>query len=438
MKFKLLLGFLLLSGCKSTGDYDVSASNVSRDPKSIDWHKNSELTNAPIVKKDCVENACPSDPAYELGLEKEFWRHVQREDFRGMEAWYTKTDAYTKYSSSRQARPRQMGRLHMLLQFSQGMLLLEEDLHKLVPDVNDILSSRDETLRAQKMANIAYEKSLKYLLTSLSHGVKANGLIPDDLNARTVLLVVGSFTQGAMPELFSIKGLTGPKSYVQTMYGPTCANIPKDQRSIFGELCYPNGLMGPRGDSYKDCRDRESCKNVGSGNEGLLAGAMSLVSMENQIGATTFLNMLGDGPGPNQLANCDSYWCAVNNPKDPNAPVPEATSLTPFKKIGSLLAIAEAYGKVGKLDKMEKTLTAVRKEADRLNYPAMDMIERVEKSLHGGDPARGIPDVLTAWKNPDRKKDILGLFQFPFPVSVRKGNCMSCHYGGVLPDRIKY
>ena len=433
-----LIVLFLLSACKTTLPSGQAALAGANSSVTIDWSKNSELTNAAIVHHSCDEKLCETSPAYELGLEKEFWRHVHREDFRGMESWYEKSDKYVRLSSDREKRPAQMGRLNMLLGFSQGMLLLELDLQTLVPLINDFLTTSDEKLRSQRIADIAQFKGIKYLLAAIIHDVKANELLPHDLNARTLLLVVGSFSQGAMPEILGLKGLTGPKAYIRTLYGPSCVEIPKQSRGIFGDLCYDRGLMGPTPDSYKGCVNQESCAEIGAGTEGLLAGAMSMVSMQDHVGAKTLLRMLGDGERADQIASCDSYWCSVNHPQDPSAPVPEATSLTPFKKIGSLLAVAEAYGKVGDLKKMEHVLKAARAEASRLNYPVMEMIERVEASLHGGDPKHNVPDVLKAWKNPDPRKDILGVFQFPFPVSVRKGNCVSCHYGGVLPARVQY
>jgi hypothetical protein len=442
MRALWMMGFLTLAGCSSNDAAHLESAEA--DPpaaaaSSIDWSKNSELTTAPIVRKSCVKDACPTDPAYEMGLEKEFWRHIHQEDYDGMSAWYDKTVAYVEHSSERSRRARQIGRLYKLLAFSQGMMILRYDLHELALPVNTLLAARDLGSVQDEWKQAVGHPAIPHLLRGLGHGVTANRILPNDKNAQTVLLVVGSFAQAAMPAgLLGFQGMTGLQAYVNTLYGPTCKDIKQDYRFIFGDRCYDKGLMGPGRDAYKTCVDAKSCDEVGTGPEGLIAGAMSLVMLNGKGGAQRMLDMLGDGPGDDEIAGCDSYWCSVINPKDPNAPVPEATALTPFKKIGSLLAIAEAYGKVGKLAKMDRVLEAVRAEARRLNYPHTRMIDRVEASLKGGSAELGVEDLLAAWSKPDPKKDILGSVQFPLPVSGRQGNCASCHYGGVLPDRITY
>lgn len=404
--------------------------------EGIDWHHHSDLTRASIVPDQCAAAGCASDGRYELSLEKEFWRHVHLEDFRGMEAWYEKTKSYVAWNRESSQRPRQMGRLQMLLGFSQGMLLLEQDLHSIVPALNGLLRLSDPISRQRQLDEILRFKGVKFLIQSLQHNLAANKLIPDDLNARTVLLVVGSFVQAAMPEIGPFTALTGAEAYRNTLYGPTCRSIPSSLRGIFDHLCFDNGLMGPTMDAYQQCVDAQSCREVGAGTEGFVAGAMSLVMLHDLAGASTMVTMFGDEASSEKVANCESYFCRENHPNDPQTTWPEATSLTPFKKIGTLLTIAEAYGKLGKLEKMDLVFDAVRQEADRLNYPVTGMIDRVWLSLHGGDVSRGIPDILAAWKNPAPEKDILGLVQFPLPISGKRGNCVSCHYAGVLPDRI--
>lgn len=445
----LMIGLFQLSlslvSCKSMRLQQTAAElsalkGATHQSPQINWSTNSELTSASIVTKECTIDNCISDPKYELGLEKEYWRHVHREDYAGMEAWQKKAKDYTKYSSERSTRVKQIARLTKLMAFGGGMMLLKYDLHEMVPDLNAILKAKDIQSVDKELKRTLSHPGIGHLMKALGSAIVANKLAPEDTNAQTVLLVIGTFAQAVLPPNFpGFEGLTGIQAYKNTIFGPSCRDItPENQQNIFGGLCFKNGLMGPGGEAYKSCVDKESCSKVGTGTEGLLSGAMSLVMLHNQVGAEHALTMLGDGPGDDQIALCDSYWCSFNNYNNPNAPLPEATAIAPFKKIGSLLSIAEAYGKVGNLNKMERVLKSLRMEAKRLNYPYMQHIERVESSLKGGDSGLGIPDMLKTWKNPQHSKDILGAVQFPLPMSGRSGNCVSCHYGGVLSSNFKY
>lgn len=64
---------------------------------------------------------------------------------------------------------------------------------------------------------------------------------------------------------------------------------------------------------------------------------------------------------------------------------PGTADRLPFKRIINLLAIAEAYGKVGNIGRMDVALKEAYDEARRLKYPFMEHIRRIDISLHGGD-----------------------------------------------------
>jgi hypothetical protein len=269
----------------------------------------------------------------------------------------------------------------------------------------------------------------------LRYSIKASGAIPEDANARTFMMGIGGFAQAALPR---VAGVTGIDATMRTYFGPSCQGMPGLLRSQLDGLCRDEGLMGPGEEAYLDCHDAESCARVGTGTEGLIAGSMALSMMHDPRHVARMLTMLGDGPGDDQVALCESYWCTFNNPNDPEAPYPEATSIAPFKRIGALLIIAEAYGKQGETRKMEQALAAAYDEGRRLRYPFMERIRVVDVSLHGGDEALGVPDVVSAWANPVPARDFMGEVQFPLPVSGRGGACASCHFGGVMNEKVRY
>jgi hypothetical protein len=361
-----------------------------------------------------------------------------------MDAWLKKTKDYVTYSSDRLSRVKQIARLTKISAFGHGMMLLKHDFQELVPDLKTLLKAKDPARIAKdfpdEFKRVVRHPATSHLVAGLSSAVKANTLAPTDTNAQTLLLVLGSFAQATMPaNIFGFKGLTGEQAYRNSLYGPSCRDISSNfQKDLFASRCYQHGLMGPSPESYKTCVDKESCEKVGTGTEGILSGAMSLVMLHGHDNAKQMLTMLGDGPSDDQIAHCNSYWCSFNNYNDPKAPLPEATAIAPFKKIGALLVIAEAYGKVGQLKKLDIALKSVREEAKRVNYPFMKMIDRVEASLKGGNRALGVPDILEIWNQPQSEKNLLGAVQFPLPISGRSGNCVSCHFGGVLSNKFQY
>jgi hypothetical protein len=400
-----------------------------------DWSSHSELTHAPEAEHSCTWRACPRSPEYELALEKEFWGHVQRDDHAGMSRWLLKTETYTNHRSSRGDRLAQTGRLWMLVAAGHTLRFNGYDLHRVVPLINALETGA--VLRMFSALGDGFQDipALTHLTKALRYSIKASGAIPGHANARTFLMGIGGFAQAALPR---VAGVTGMDAALRTYFGPSCRGMPGVLRSQLGGLCRDEGLMGPGEAAYQDCQDAESCAKVGTGTEGLIAGSMALAMMHDPRHVKRMLTMLGDGPGDDQVALCESYWCTFNNPNDPEAPYPEATSIAPFKRIGALLIIAEAYGKQGETRKMEQVLEAAYAEGRRLRYPFMERIRAVDASLHGGDAAAGIPDVVSAWTNPVPARDFMGEVQFPLPVSGRGGACASCHFGGVMNETVRY
>jgi hypothetical protein len=202
-------------------------------------------------------------------------------------------------------------------------------------------------------------------------------------------------------------------------------------KKIFGSVCTENGLIGPGPTAYLNCQDEESCAQVGNGLLETFFGAASLLyRMYDHDMVKTYLKMAGDGD--NSPAICRTNWCQDVHPREPEASIPEKSSATPFKRIINLLAIAEAYGKVGNIERMDVALKETYDEARRLKYPFMDHIRRIDISLHGGDKTENVPDIRERWANRDPRLDTMGSLQLPFPLSATEKPCASCHFGGVL------
>lgn len=400
-----------------------------------DWARHSELTHAPEVEHLCSWWSCQRSADYELGLEKEFWGHVQRDDHEAMASWLQKTETYTNHRSNGGDRLAQTGRLWMLVAAGHTMLFNRYDLHRVLPLINALESGAVLGILTGLGSGFQDIPAIGHLAKALRYSIKASRAIPEHRNARTFLLGIGGFAQAALPH---VAGVTGMSATLRTYFGPSCQGMPGVVRSQLSDLCQDEGLMGPGETAYEDCVDAESCARIGTGTEGLIAGSLALAMMHDPSHVQRMLTMLGDGAEDDQVASCESYWCAFNNPNDPEASYPEATSIAPFKKIGALLVIAEAYGKLGETKKMEQVLAAASAEGRRLAYPFMERIRAVDISLHGGDATLGIPDVLGAWASPVPARDFMGEVQFPLPVSGRAGACAACHFGGVLNETVRY
>ncbi|MFW7378429.1 MAG: hypothetical protein ACOH5I_06465 [Oligoflexus sp.] len=400
-----------------------------------DWANHSELTHAPEARHTCNLVSCPRSADYELALEKEYWRHIQHEDIAGMQEWINKTTYYTTHWSHRQEYLKQKGRLWMLVAGGHTLLFNQYDLHSLVPVINNL--RQGEILAVLKGSSQAFKQTpaLYHLAESVHWAIKANQQLPDSRNAQTFLLGIGAFAQAALPPVL---GVTGRQAMMNTFYGPSCQDFPQWLQSLLGDVCAELGLIGPDSNAHRRCVDQDSCLEVGAGTEGLFAGALTQVMMHDPHMVASALDMMGDGPGSDQVALCDNYWCPFNNPNDPAANLPEATSIAPFKRIGGLMAIAEGYGKHGELAKMDRVLKEAYREAERLNWPFIDLLEDVDVSLHGGDAERDIPDILAAWANPEPTNDFMGEMQLPLPVSVGARSCAGCHFGGVMNEEVRY
>jgi hypothetical protein len=177
---------------------------------------------------------------------------------------------------------------------------------------------------------------------------------------------------------------------------------------------------------------------VGTGTEGFTAAAMAMLLFRDHDIVQKGLTILGDGPAENEIALCDSFLCTYNNPNEPKSKNPDASSIAPFKRLGVMLAIAEGYGKLGKTTKMMRVLRETRAIAEKVGWPRIALLDKVEASLTGGNPGKNIPDILTAWNNPNPEKDFAGEIQFPLPVSTGQGACSGCHYGGVMSRSVAY
>lgn len=405
---------------------------------AIDWSKNHTMFQAPDAVLACTPSACPSSAAYELALEKEFWRNVQTDNYLKMHGWLAKTQTYVLQSQDRANRPVQIGRLRKLSAFGSTMIYTLYDLHPMVPSLRKIQPQTSLPQFKGELIKILGSKEANgvlYLLSSISEAMNSLILVPQDRNALTFLLSVGGFAQAAMAPF---PGYTGVKAFENSMIGPTCQDLKIKDPVLRETACKPYGLLGTAWDSYKQCTSEKICAPLGTGTEGFTAGAMALTLFHDPKMVQRGLDILGDGPGEDNVALCDSFLCTYNNPNDPQAAVPEATSIAPFKRLGVMLTIAEGYGKLGKIQKMQRVLRAARAEGNRLGWPRMALLDRVETSLTGGDTQSGIPDLLSLWAKPDPAQDFAGEIQFPLPLSARRGACSGCHYGGVMSRSVKY
>ena len=390
-----------------------------------DWRNHSELTSAPVVD-DCSKNHCVRSASYELALEKEYWRHVQADDTKGMVAWLKKMKKYTEASSHKDKYLRQKGRLWMLGAGGHTMLFAEYDIHKLVPLVNSIVDVRLFRTVPSFLSSLGTLPALQHLKESIRLSTKANQNIPEHLNGQTFFTGIMGFAQFALSDV-----LGGNQAALNTIYGPSCESVPpRLQKILLGGLCFEKGAMGPLRDSYLECYDDESCKKVGTGTEGIVASILTLGMLHDESLVRSGLEALGDDPESNKIANCDAFWCHFSSPNNEKSRLPEATSIAPFKTVVMLLAIAEMYGKLGETDKVARSFAAARREAERLEWPFMHRIAEIEEKLlkKGG--------LQEQWSNSEGFKDHLGSVQFPLP-EYGKG-CKGCHFGGVLPDHVDY
>lgn len=435
----VLLG--LLSSCGPRDDEKTIASKVSAasSPKlvsaveeSFDWSQNTALLDAPIVEMTCTRARCTPSVDYAWALENEFWRHLQREDLPGMQQWVKKTQTFVNHRAHRGGNKKYRARLMFLLGVGYSFGLTQVNFAEMAPIVSDLQSGH--ILRIFTGLGVGLTKSamggqiaqaMRWLLKSYS---LSEGDALAQNNTRIAIQSLGIFLQSMAPD---IMGMTGPRAVKATLYGPSCQHMPRLVKKMFGSVCTDNGLIGPGPTAYLNCQDDASCAHVGNGLLETFFGAASLLyRMHDLAMVETYLKMAGDSE--NSIAVCRTNWCQDVHPREPEAPIPEKSSATPFKRIVNLLAITEAYGKVGNLERMEVSLKEAYDEARRLKYPFMEHIRRIDISLHGGDVNENIPDIRERWANRDTRHDTMGSLQLPFPLSATEKPCASCHFGGVL------
>ena len=109
--------------------------------------------------------------------------------------------------------------------------------------------------------------------------------------------------------------------------------------------------------------------------------------------------------------------------------------MTPFKRVVNLPSITESYAKVGNLKRMDLALAEAHREAERLKYPFMDQLRKIDVALHGGDASEGIPNLVARWANRDERTETMGALQMPCPLSTTIKPCAGCYLGGVLPKK---
>mgnify|MGYP003683855245 CR=1 FL=1 len=394
----------------------------------IDWDNNSELTNAEMAKHSCSQFYCPRSADYELALEKEFWKHVQADDAEGMKSWLHRMNLYTNHFSHKNQYTEQKGRLFMLGAGGHTMIFSEYDLRPLIPVLNELKEGHFWQVKSALLRASKTFPALYHLMESLKLSAQANHHI-DHLNGQTFYIGLLSFAGFALSDFLSEEVTQG------ILYGPTCEAMEPWMQTITGNVCLPNGAMGPSEDSWKDCVDKESCESVGTGTEGIAVVALSSGMLNEEGMLREALVMLGDDRDINTIANCDRFWCKNATPNNPNAAIPEATTIAPFKKVNMILAAAEMYGKLNEVENAKKAFAAARKEAQRIQWPFIGRIDEIEQSLFVKHPGEET-SLIERWQNVDLDKDMLGRVQLPLP-NYGIG-CKGCHFGGVLPDHVNY
>lgn len=400
---------------------------ISQISTAINWTQNSPLTNATIVKS-CEAFQCQRSAAYELALEQEYWRHVQADDVDGMKTWLTKMKAYTESSPHKNQDLKHKGRLWMLGAGGHTMVFSNYDIHSLVPIYQSLKEKRILSGVAALFSGLPELPALYHLEESLRLSIKANRYIPNHLNAQTFFAGIMAFAQ------FATSDLTGLQPALDTVYGPSCKSLPPLMQRLIGHTCFDKGAMGPAVDSYLTCIDQESCQEVGTGTEGIVASLLAMGMLHDHALVQQALTTLGDEPEGEGLAHCNDFWCHTASPNDPLAEVPEATTIAPFKKVSMLLAIAQMYAKLGDFSKSEQSFHKAEEEAERISWPFTETIPDIKKALFEGQD--GNPSLVQQWQEADPTKDHLGAVQFPLPP-FGKG-CKGCHFAGVLPDHVDY
>lgn len=417
MKF---IGILIL--------FSLSTGSFAQASRTIDWQNNSELSSAPVAKHTCNALYCPRSADYELALEKEFWRHVQADDSQAMGVWLKKMKRYVGHFSHRNQHTEHKGRLFMLGAGGHTMIFSDYDLQPLVPVLNSLKEHAPQNFVSSLYKAAKLYPALYHLLESLRLSAKSNHRV-EHLNGQTFYIALLGFASFALDDFL-------PENFNHSiLYGPSCDAMSDWMKHLTGNVCLPRGAIGPHEASWRDCIDKESCQNIGTGTEGMAAITLAMGLLGDEEKNKQALLMMGDEWDGESLADCESFWCKNASPNDENADVPEATTIAPFKKVNMILAAAEIYGKVNEIQKAKAAIAAARKEARRIQWPFADRIDEVERSLFVQHPGYD-RSLLEIWNDSDAEKDFLGKVQLPLPNYG--AGCKGCHFAGQLPSHVNY
>lgn len=439
----ILILCLVMAGCGSQASKSSLAGGVLQSAvaeaekpsveEGFEWTQNTSTYSAPIVEQQCTRRKCKPSVDYAWALENEFWRHIQREDVAGMRSWIKKTSVFVDHRVHRGGNKAYRARLMFLIAMGYSANLTQVDFALMAPIVSDLQSGNVLRILAGMGVGITNSAMGAQLAQSMRWLLKSYWMSEGDVatqnSTRIAIQSVGINIQAMAPNIGEI---AGAKAVEATLYGPSCKGLPAFLRKSLGSVCTDNGLIGPGPMAYTFCQDDASCRNVGNGHMETFSGAASvLVRMHDRAHVQKFLDVAGDTQ--ERAALCEAYWCRFIHPRDPEALIPEKTSMTPFKRVVNLLSIAESYAKVGNLKRMDLALTEAHREAERLKYPFMDQLRKIDIALHGGDASEGIPNLVEKWANRDERTDTMGALQVPFPLSTTIKPCAGCHFGGVLP-----
>lgn len=116
--------------------------------------------------------------------------------------------------------------------------------------------------------------------------------------------------------------------------------------------------------------------------------------------------------GVDIFADCTDEWCRFT------------TSLAPFKRLGTLLMVAQGQTYLQRPDEVKRLVQLAREEGQALGFPLQGHLDEVEKSLIGPG------GLMEQWQ----KNKGIGLVRIPFGPMQDTGSCVYCHAGAEVPD----
>lgn len=373
---------------------------------------------------------CRQDARLERALEQEFWLLVGNltaptdPSVAGLKDWVGRVGSYIGYTSRYTGLPTPLrwyggfaggpeenrGRLTMLLAAANTALFRAYDLEVLVDAVQkvDILSL---------IKNASQLPALYHLLESLKYADEAAYLIPSHQNSRAFAFGLGAFAQWALP----IAGIDLGKV------------VPNVRGGLGLRYSYPLGLEGGKStvlklmDPSAPCDSPDECREL-AGTEGVFAGATTMLLLDpsaiptrSWAGLEHYGSLVEAGIDimyDPVAGDCGTYACSITS------------TIAPFKKIGGLMLLSTAYGRIGDVAQMRAVFAQIRELALQQEWPFVASLDDMEARVEGTGAHAG-NGLLTQWQR-DQKR--LGFVQLPLPPATGIASCAGCHFAGQMPN----